>query len=404
MSLAGALNISDYSYDLPHHRIAEHPVANRDHSRLLLANRSGISEARFYDLPVKLPGGGMMVFNDTRVIRARLVFAKDTGARIEVFCLEPVSPYAEISKAFGARSPVQWKCLVGNARKWRGGKLSMSLDGVSLHAEKIEQIDDTFIVEFSWHPERVSFAEILEKAGKVPLPPYIEREAEDEDVLRYQTIYARHDGSVAAPTAGLHFTENVLDALNAKSITMDSVILHVSAGTFKPVDRDDIREHEMHNEQIIVGRKLVEDIMRNEGSLTAVGTTSMRTLESIYWYGTMLIENNKAPFAVTQWLPYRDNPKISRYKAMEAVLRKMDKEKSEELAGNTSLIIVPGYGFHVADILLTNFHMPRSTLLLLVAAFYGPRWRDAYAYALEHDFRFLSYGDSCLFFRHDHKG
>ena len=403
MSRDEVLNINDYTYDLPHHRIAEHPVAQRDMSKLLIADRSSISEAHFYNLPSILPDGGIMAFNNTRVIRARLLFAKETGARIEVFLLEPVSPFAEINRSFEAGSPVRWKCLVGNARKWRSGNLSMPLDGATLIAAKVEQNEGTFTVEFSWNPPDLAFADILEMAGKVPLPPYIEREADDDDIQRYQTFYARHNGSVAAPTAGLHFTPEVMEALSKKSISLSNVILHVSAGTFKPVDSEDIREHEMHNEQIIINRRIVEDILNNQGPLTAVGTTTMRTLESLYWYGTLLLENAKSPFSIPQWLPYRDYKRVSLGQSLGAVLRKMDRDRSDELSGNTSLIIVPGYTFHVADILLTNFHMPRSTLLLLVAAFFGPRWRDAYEYALANDFRFLSYGDSCLFFRKDYK-
>jgi S-adenosylmethionine:tRNA ribosyltransferase-isomerase len=349
-----------------------------------------------------------MVFNNTRVIRARLLFVKDTGARIEVFCLEPVKPSPEINTAFQSQSPVVWKCLIGNAKKWRTGKLVMGLgnDRGTLIAERIgEQEGGAFLVKLSWDCQETSFSEVIEAAGRVPLPPYIERDEEKDDAERYQTIYARHDGSVAAPTAGLHFTGRVMDALKEKDILFDNVTLHVGAGTFKPLEYNDVRQHRMHTEQIIIRRSLLEAIIANKGHLTAVGTTSMRTLESIYWYGVMLEENKQARFSVSQWEPYRhENGLLPKEKALGNIINMMESQNSDVIAGDTSLIIVPGYRFQIADILITNFHMPRSTLLLLVAAFAGDQWRKAYTYALENDFRFLSYGDSCLFFRKDYKG
>jgi len=400
------LNMGHYAYELPQERIADYPVAERDLSRLLVMRSDLPEEDVFRNLTAYLPEGGMMVFNDTRVIRARLIFRKATGARIEVFCLEPLEPTAEISTAFGTASPVVWKCLVGNARKWRSGKLLMELDTpegpVSFYAEKLGETDGTFVVRFSWDPAVYPFARVIEEAGKVPLPPYIHREAEDGDISRYQTVYARYDGSVAAPTAGLHFTDTVLDAVRSKDILTGNVTLHVSAGTFKPVSHDDIHDHEMHTEQLIISRRLVEDLLANRGSVTAVGTTSMRTLESLYWYGQMLAENPEAGFHVTQWYPYREGTGYTAAeKSLRLILKYMSDHGLEEIHGTTSLIIIPSYRFRIVDILVTNFHMPRSTLLLLVAAFAGERWREAYRYALAHGFRFLSYGDSCLFYRND---
>lgn len=405
MKHGGRINMADYSYDLPQSKIAEHPAARRDHSRLLIMNGDGISEDRFYNLHSHLPSGGLMVFNNTRVIRARLVFRKATGARIEVFCLEPLEPSPEINIAFESTSPVVWKCLVGNARKWRSGELTMDLGGDRGHlfAERTGESEGAFTVRFSWDIHGKSFAEVIDEAGKVPLPPYIQREAEAEDIDRYQTIYARHHGSVAAPTAGLHFTPEVLDSLKERNIGFENVTLHVGAGTFRPVAHPDIRDHKMHTEQIVISQGLIRAILNKNGPLTAVGTTSLRTLESLFWYGVLLEEDKYAAFSVSQWEPYqRMSPPISREKALRNILDHMEQSGREVIAGDTSLIIIPGYNFQIADVLITNFHMPRSTLLLLVAAFAGKKWRDAYAYALENNFRFLSYGDSCLFFRQDH--
>lgn len=401
------INMEAYNYDLPHGRIAEYPVEQRDHSKLLILKNESLSEDVFYNLSNHLPEAGLMVFNNTRVIRARLVFYKETGARIEVFCLEPVLPTAEISKAFEAASPIIWKCMIGNAKKWRSGKLSMGIDvdGIEsiLYAERVGEQEGVFLVEFSWDPGEISFAGIIEASGKIPLPPYIEREADEEDATRYQTIYANHDGSVAAPTAGLHFTTKVMDSLKKKGIGFQNVTLHVGAGTFKPVSHEDIRDHEMHTEQIIISKELIESLNNNKGPLTAVGTTSVRTLESLYWFGSMLENDEDANFSIQQWRPYKTDKLISSSKSLSNILDMMERKQLSVISGNTSLIIVPGYDFKLVDIMLTNFHMPKSTLLLLVAAFTANRWTEAYTYALDNDFRFLSYGDSCLFFRQDQK-
>ncbi len=399
------ISMEDFNYDLPRDRIAEYPVKERDQSRLLIMGEGDIDDDKFYNLSSYLPSDGLIVFNNTRVIRARLLFYKETGARIEVFCLEPVLPTAEISSAFEQKSGVTWKCLIGNARKWREGKLLLKLeiDGeeVVLAVERVGEEDGAFLVRFSWDPPEVSFAGIIESAGKIPLPPYIEREADDEDTYRYQTIYAIHDGSVAAPTAGLHFTDKVMQSLSKKNIEFGNVTLHVGAGTFKPVSDSDIRDHEMHTEQIIISRTLIEAILSNKAKLTAVGTTSVRSLESLYWYGVTLETDPNAVFSIKQWQPYQPDKGISAERSLRNILSRMDRDSIDFISGDTSLIIVPGYKFHLIDIMITNFHMPKSTLLLLVAAFTANRWNEAYKYALENDFRFLSYGDSCLFFRKD---
>jgi S-adenosylmethionine:tRNA ribosyltransferase-isomerase len=397
--------MENYEYDLPGDRIADHPVGRRDRSRLLVMEGDQPREDVFSNIHRYLPEGSLLVFNDTRVVRARLVFHKSTGARIEIFCLEPILPASEISQAFRVKGPVIWKCMIGNARKWRNGKLGIQLDGphgtVYLEAERMGHSDGAFLVRFTWEPSSLTFAHVLEAAGKVPLPPYIERDAEEDDAVRYQTIYARNDGSVAAPTAGLHFTDEVLSSLNDKGIGTSRLTLHVSAGTFKPVEHDDIRDHHMHTEQILIPRTLVESLIISDRRVIAVGTTSMRTLESLYWYGVLLETDPGAAFHIRQWLPYESKTGINREKALRNVLEHMEDKGLEQIHGSTGLIIVPSYTFSIVDILITNFHMPRSTLLLLVAAFAGEHWRTAYDYALDKGFRFLSYGDSCLFFRND---
>jgi S-adenosylmethionine:tRNA ribosyltransferase-isomerase len=404
MKLPSFISMDQYVYELPPERIAAYPSEQRDQSRLLVFRDDVPAGDCFTNLSRYMPEGGLMVFNDTRVIRARLLFQKPTGARIEVFCLEPVSPHGELSMAFEACSSVSWKCLVGNARKWSKGPLQMNIraggEDAILYAGKSGEAGGAYLIDFWWEPAHIPFAEIIGLAGLVPLPPYIEREAEEADNERYQTIYARHHGSVAAPTAGLHFTPAVMKSLREKNIHFENVTLHVGAGTFKPVSHDDIRMHEMHNEKIIIQRDTVEALLKFRGLLTAVGTTSMRTLESLYCYGAMLEQDPQAKFSIGQWWPYQHAaPDPGREKALENILRLMDLKKTNVISGETRLIIVPGYRFRMSDKLITNFHMPRSTLLLLVAAFAGKGWRKAYNYALQNGFRFLSYGDSCLFFR-----
>jgi S-adenosylmethionine:tRNA ribosyltransferase-isomerase len=405
------IDINDYHYELPESRIAKYPLPERDRSKLIFYKDKKIGIGSFLDLPQHIPGHSVMVFNETRVIQARLLFHKESGARIEIFCLEPADHNGVSELAFQQESPVTWKCLVGNARKWKEGRLAMDVvvddKNTRLYARMTGPVENAFLIEFSWDEPSLGFSEILDAAGKVPLPPYIKRASEDDDKLRYQTIYARHDGSVAAPTAGLHFTDRVLERLLEKNISLHKLTLHVGAGTFKPVSAASIREHTMHDEQVIISRSFIENITsRLDETIVAVGTTSVRSFESLYWLGLKLIKQGIEPdqFHVGQWEPYEAGlPDINPKDALSAILDYMRENHLENISGRTRLIIIPGYGFRFVDALVTNFHMPKSTLLLLVAALVGERWREIYQTALENGFRFLSYGDSCLFFRDDQK-
>lgn len=400
MTLPKQLEIADFSYDLPLERIASHPLKQRDMSKLLVSQpEKEISGDLFKNIATYLPSNSLMVFNNTRVVQARLKFKKPTGATIEIFCLEPVEPVNQIEQAFSQPAPVIWKCFVGNAKKWKNGCLNIELPHGLLTAEKVKQEGAIWYVKFSWHPAALTWAEVLEVVGRVPLPPYIKRDEEPDDKLRYQTVFARKDGSVAAPTAGLHFTDRVFDALNEKFIRKAFTTLHVGAGTFKPVKSSLVHLHEMHQEQIAVDYQLLENLAQYTGSnITAVGTTTVRTLESIYWYANALVYNSQAPFFIQQWQPYQQKAKLTRQQALELLMDKMKKENEEVLQGVTQMMIAPGYQYRMLNAMVTNFHQPQSTLLLLVAAFVGNRWKEAYQYALSHDFRFLSYGDACLFF------
>jgi S-adenosylmethionine:tRNA ribosyltransferase-isomerase len=400
MHKPGQINIADYSYELPNHRIAEYPLHNRDESKLLIS-RPGvdIQQDTFSNLPNYLGEGSLLVFNDTKVVQARLKFQKATGARVEIFCLEPESPVKVVDQAFDQHSAVVWKCFIGNAKKWKSGLLEMETANGKLFAEKLEMMGNAWLVRFSWTPEHLSWAEVLQDAGRVPLPPYIKREDEPDDRERYQTVFARRDGSVAAPTAGLHFTPNVFKKLNHRSISQSYLTLHVGAGTFKPVSADTLQQHEMHQEQVIVNKSTIIELLKTTKNKTiAVGTTSVRTLESLYWYASALADNPTAEFNVSQWQPYDSPATLSRKEALELLLRKMEDENLDVLQGNTRLMIAPSYSYQMIGAMITNVHQPQSTLLLLVAAFIGDRWKLAYNYAMENDFRFLSYGDSCLFF------
>lgn len=400
-----SLHISDYTYDLPDQRIAQFPLSERDASKLLIMREGAISDNGFTSLPDYIPGNTLLVWNNTRVIHARLLFFKESGACIEIFCLEPHGPNREINSALQAKGNCEWKCLIGNAKKWKEGALKMSFDGGKheLTAHKISEQSGNYIVRFEWNDDNLHWAEVLEKAGKVPLPPYISREAGVEDNFRYQTLYAKNDGSVAAPTAGLHFSEAVMKALKNKGIQHVNLTLHVGAGTFKPVTSENIAEHSMHTEQIILQKEELLRLSEHEGPVLAVGTTSLRSLESFYWQGVKLISGEalNLPFELDQWEIYESNWRrnISAKEAFAALYQYMDEHQLEVLCGETRLIIIPSYEVRTADILLTNFHQPRSTLLLLVAAFAGEEWRAAYEYAMSHEFRFLSYGDACLFFK-----
>ena len=393
------INMADYDYDLPNERIAQYPKEKRDESLLLLYNKGDISKHCFKDIGEFIPTKSLLVFNNTKVIRARLLFKKDSGANIEIFCLEPLSP-SNYEISFSSTGSVEWKCIAGNLKKWKSGLLTMTLSNdVVLTAEKISRENESIRVKFSWTPSNISFGEVLEMAGHIPLPPYIKREDTNEDVNRYQTVYSKIDGSVAAPTAGLHFTEKVFEDLNKRGIKRTDVTLHVGAGTFKPIKGDNVEEHDMHTEFYIVKKEVVKHLLDNKGNIIAVGTTSVRTIESIYWLGVKILKNPQLEdkdLFTDQWEPYRTDEEISMQDSFEAILRYLDYNDEQSIQASTKIIIVPGYRFRVIDGLITNFHQPRSSLLLLLAAWVGDEWKRIYDYALKNDFRFLSYGDSSL--------
>jgi S-adenosylmethionine:tRNA ribosyltransferase-isomerase len=399
------IHISDFDYDLPDERIAKYPVAVRDQSKLLLYNHGELSDHIFTSLPDFLPEGSLMVFNNTKVIQARLHFRKETGALIEIFCLEPYLPN-DYQLIFEQRHSCQWLCLIGNRKKWKDGKLSRTIrvgnEDVTLWAEDKGSANASDVIEFSWDGEELTFAEILDAVGELPIPPYLNRKTEESDKQTYQTVYSKIEGSVAAPTAGLHFTERVLEAIDRKGIERDEITLHVGAGTFKPVKSVEIEDHEMHSEYIFVPRTSVEKLIQHGGRCTAVGTTSVRTLESLYYIGVKLIQNplcSEEQLFIEQWMPYdlsESLKNITTMEALQAVLDYLDLNDLKALHTSTQIIIAPGYHYHIVERMVTNFHMPKSTLLLLVSAFIGDDWRKVYAYALNHNFRFLSYGDSSL--------
>ena len=400
-----SIDIAAFDYALEPERIAVHPAQPRDHARLLVYGSGRMHHRPFYEIPNELPDGIQLCVNDSRVIAARLVFEKPTGGRIEIFCLEPHAQYPEPSIALNARGHVHWRCLIGGASKWKkGSPLTLLLPGMGaadyLTAQLIEKGDTDFHVRFEW-PERIgSFGEVLERAGRIPLPPYIKRMPEEADRIDYQTAYAQQDGSVAAPTAGLHFTDGVLSALKQKDIVPLPITLHVGAGTFKPVTAARLEQHAMHGEWIHVQKSLLTKLLEHRGKRVVVGTTSLRTLESIYWLGNRLCQNKLASIdRLTQWEPYQEKNPVPVSAAIEALLERMDKTNHDSLWSRTELLIAPGYRVRMADGLITNFHQPRSTLLLLVSAFIGADWKRVYEYALENDFRFLSYGDSSLLWR-----
>lgn len=401
------IRIEDYDYPLPDERIAKFPLTQRDHSRLLLYKSGNIGQYKFADLPSLLPRDAMMVFNNTRVIQARMRFRKATGAVIEIFCLEPLLP-VDYAVSLQSTSSCRWLCLIGNAKKWKEGLLQLSFvhDGrkVLLSAHRGDRRGDGYEVDFAWNDAGITFGELLEKLGELPIPPYLNRATEESDKTTYQTVYSKIEGSVAAPTAGLHFTPEVLAAVRDKGISTHELTLHVGAGTFKPVKSDTIAGHEMHTEYISVSRSLVEALRDELRRVVAVGTTSVRTLESLYYMAVALHRNpNATPdeLRVQQWSPYADNPRLTRVEAMQLLLDYMSRNDIDRLVGSTRIIIAPGYKFRMVDGIVTNFHQPRSTLLLLVSAFVGGDWRSIYDYALSHDFRFLSYGDSSLLWRVD---
>lgn len=401
------LNPDEFRYNLPRDRIALYPLPERDKSKLLIYNNGIISENIFRNIHLYLPSGSLMIFNNSRVIRARLYFEKETGARIEVFCLEPIDP-SDYALSMSSCGVAEWKCLVGNAGKWRKGtiKCSFKKDNTLyyIYAEKLEAMEEgTWRIRFTWDNDRISFGEVLEIAGHIPLPPYITREDEPSDAGRYQTVYSCVEGSVAAPTAGLHFTTENLEQIRIKGIRRFDLTLHVGAGTFKPLKANRITEHEMHSEIFNIDYQTIKAIRNKTGPVIAVGTTSLRSLESLYMAG---IRISREPDAypeiinIDQWEPYQvKDTSLSTEDSLDALLDWMKRKGKEELTASTKLLIVPGYSFSVTDILLTNFHLPGSTLLMLVSAFAGPGWKLVYDYALQHNFRFLSYGDSSLLFR-----
>ncbi len=393
--------IVDYNYPLPDERIAKYPLPERDHSKLLVYRDGQVSEDRFYNVGDYIAPHSLLIYNNTRVIQARLEFHKPTGARIEVFCLEPLEPH-DYQLSLSSTTGCTWKCMVGNAKKWHTEAIELKAGEWTLRAFKQETLGNTFAVRFEWDEANVSFAEILDAMGELPIPPYLNRKTEESDKTTYQTVYSRIKGSVAAPTAGLHFTEKVLSDLHNRGIETDEVTLHVGAGTFLPVKTADANEHTMHTEIIAVPKSTIEHIIAQIGHIVAVGTTSMRTLESLYFIGCRFLNTEASEYRnienihVGQFEPYEQKSFPSTEDALRAIVAYLDATGQQTLHAETQIMIKPGYVFHVVDQLITNFHQPQSTLLLLVSAFVGGDWRTIYDYALGHDFRFLSYGDSSI--------
>ena len=398
------IQIKDFNYNLPDERIAKFPLAKRDNSKLLLYRHGEVTEDVFHNIAQYLPKGALMVFNNTKVIQARLHFRKETGALIEVFLLEPYMP-ADYEQMFQTTGHCSWLCMIGNLKKWKEGTLKRTFDvkgkEVTLVAERKEDVHKSYRVDFSWDASDVSWAELLDAVGELPIPPYLNRETQESDKTTYQTVYSKIKGSVAAPTAGLHFTPEVLADIDRHGIDREELTLHVGAGTFKPVKSEEIQDHEMHTEYICVHRQTLEKLIRHEAKAIAVGTTSVRTLESLYYIGVKLektLDLSEEELHVCQWEPYENAvaKPITTIKAIENILAYLDKHGLSALHANTQIIIAPGYEYNIVKMLVTNFHQPQSTLLLLVSAFVHGDWRKIYDYALAHDFRFLSYGDSSL--------
>lgn len=394
------IRISDYDYTLPEERIAKFPLEHREDSKLLLYKRGMISEDRFSHIGNHLPQGSMLVFNNTKVIRARLIFHKETGARIEVFCLEPYDP-ADYERAFSVKGEAQWKCIVGNLKKWKEGPLHIDFetDGIScrLSAEKVEATEKEQIIRFSWNAD-MTFGQLLDALGRIPIPPYLRRESEESDNSRYQTVYSRYEGSVAAPTAGLHFTPEIFEALQREGRPFGEVTLHVGAGTFLPVKTDRVTEHRMHTEHFEIRLSVLRDLILHDGNVTAVGTTSVRTLESLPALGYRILQHGTpdAETPVGQWEIYDVPETLETKQLLGALVEWMEAQSMDRIRTATRIMIMPGYRFRIVTSLITNFHQPKSTLLLLVSALIGDRWREVYRYALDNGFRFLSYGDSSL--------
>jgi len=403
MNMIPDIRIEDYNYSLPEDRIAKYPLGERDASKLLMYKNGVPVQKQFKEISELIPEGSLMIFNDTKVVPARLHFQRESGAHIEIFCLEPVLPEEYVSM-FAVTDRCRWKCIVGNVKRWKNDTLHLYnplndsvISEMSLKADLVERCGETSIVEFSWN-DGAPFSKVLEICGSVPIPPYLNRETENVDLERYQTLYARYRGSVAAPTAGLHFTDEVLDAIRSRNIVTDTVCLHVGAGTFLPVKSSNVAEHTMHREPFVVTLELLEKLISRKGSLVAVGTTSVRTLESLYYVGVKCIEEGR-PSDVDQWEPYQREYRYTVEEALTAIVSFLKDNGLTELKVGTRIIIVPGYEFKLVDVLVTNFHQPQSTLLLLISAFVKGEWTRIYDFALDNGFRFLSYGDSSILFR-----
>ncbi|WP_462248048.1 S-adenosylmethionine:tRNA ribosyltransferase-isomerase [Ekhidna sp.] len=384
------LKLDDFLYDLPEDKIAKHPPANRADSKLLFYNQGDISHYEFKDIENLIPDQSLLVFNDTKVIPARIILHKETGARIEIFLLEPLLPSKVHEEVMNATDSCSWKCMIGNAKKWKS-QTSLRLESLSLEAIRTGDSE----VTFKW-TNNITFSDLLTEIGKIPLPPYIDRDVEESDQERYQTVYSKMNGAVAAPTAGLHFTDEIINKISSKEIKTDYLTLHVSAGTFQPIKSENIADHPMHNEQIWIDKKNLENLLEAK-KVIAVGTTSMRTLESLYWYGVRLISGDKN-FFVQKTDPYKLNA-VDRNSALQAVMNHMNAEGLDKIGGHTEIFIYPGYQFQICNGLVTNYHLPGSTLILLVAAFIGEDWKKVYESAIDNNYRFLSYGDSSLLLR-----
>ncbi len=394
------IEIKDFDYNLIDDKIAKYPLQKRDASKLLVYKNGNIYENKFNNLSNELPENSLLVFNNTKVIQARLYFRKKTGASIEIFCLEPIDP-ADYALAFQQKERIRWKCIVGNLKKWKNESLMQSIqigsETFDLEAVKIESQGNAQIIEFRWQSD-YPFAEILEAIGSTPLPPYLNRKAEIADKTRYQTVYSKFDGSVAAPTAGLHFTDNVLHSFKKKGINTQEITLHVGAGTFKPVKSDEIGKHEMHSEHFIITKEALINIQQNITNIIAVGTTSVRTLESLYWLAVKINNKHENLFHINQWEAYELKTILSSYESIEILINYCTKNDLDQIEASTQIIIAPSYSFKIVKAIITNFHQPKSTLLLLVSALIGDDWKKVYDYALQNNFRFLSYGDSSLLF------
>jgi S-adenosylmethionine:tRNA ribosyltransferase-isomerase len=403
----GSYLIEDFNYALPNERIATFPLKERDQSQLLVLKNGHITDARYYQIDQFLNPDSLLIANTTRVVRARLHFKTMAGATIEIFCLEPEDKKIEVNQAMQKTESTRWRCLVGELRKWKEEIIYLAIPDekghVILSAKRIVKEGDSLIIEFKWQPTHLTLAEILEKSGKVPLPPYIKREENDEDKNTYQTIYAQYDGSVAAPTAGLHFTDTIFNNLKKKNVDISYLTLHIGAGTFKPVSSEMVADHKMHSEQILIEKEFIQKLLLYiDKEIIAVGTTSLRTLESMYWLGLKIHQglfNPHTEISVGQWDPYNLVATITPREALEEIIKFLDKNDQQVLLTRTQLLIVPGYEWKIVNILATNFHQPKSTLIMLVAAFIGEDWRKIYNHALENNYRFLSYGDGSLLFR-----